>query len=188
MDKLDLAVTDSVVEKLLQPVRLRELFTEVLAREQKNNSGSELELLRVERELADARQRIDRLPNSVETGVFDANDDDLRTRLDAAKQDRAIATEAKMRIEAITRRATDVSPAKLVAFADFLSEALRGGEVPFRKAYLRMLIDWIDVTKHAARIRVRRSALRDQIDRTDEVTGKVPISIQDWRTRHDSNV
>jgi hypothetical protein len=44
------------------------------------------------------------------------------------------------------------------------------------------------VTKHAARIRVRRSALRDQIDRTDEVTGKVPISIQDWRTRHDSNV
>jgi site-specific DNA recombinase len=188
MDRLDLAVTDSVVEKLLQPVRLRELFTEVLAREQRNTSGSELELLRVERELADARQRIDRLLNSVETGLFDANDDDLRTRLDAAKQDRAIATEAKMRIEARMRRATDVSPAKLVAFADFLSEALRCGEVPFRKAYLRMLIDWIDVTKHGARIRVRRSALRDQIDRTDEVTGKVPISIQEWRTRHDSNV
>ena len=177
MDKLDHAITESVTEKLLQPVRLQALFSEVLAREKRSASGSELELLRIERELSDARQRIDRLLNSIETGLFKADDENLKTRLDSAKQDRSIATEAKLRIEARIKRTTDVSPAKLIAFGNFIAEALQSGDVPFRKAYLRMLIDWIDVTKQGARIRVSRSALKAQIDRTNDTTGKVPICI-----------
>jgi site-specific DNA recombinase len=188
MDKLDNAITVSVTEKLLQPDRLQKLFKEVLAHEQQNASGSELELLRIERELLDAKQRIDRLLSSVENGLFDADDPDLRVRLDSAKLDRNIATEAKLRIDGRIKRTTDVSPAKLVAFADFLREALQSGDVPFRKAYLRAMIEWIDVTKNGARIRVSRAALRSQIDRTQEGTGKVPICIQEWRARNDSNV
>jgi hypothetical protein len=115
-------------------------------------------------------------------------DPDLRTRFEAAKHDRDIATAAKARVEQRIKHATDVSPAKLVAFGEFLAEALRSGEIPFRKAYLRMLIDWIDVRRDAVRIRVSRSALRAQIERADLSTGLVPISIQEWRTRHDSNV
>jgi hypothetical protein len=85
--------------------------------------------------------------------LLKAGDDDLLARLETAKQDLTIATEAKIRIEARMKRATDVSPAKLVAFEDSLSEALRGGEVPFRKAYLKTLIDWIDVTMHGPAFR-----------------------------------
>ena len=188
MDRLDQAVTDSVVGRLLEPSRLQILFDEVVARERRAADGSERELLRIERELSDARQRIDRLLNAVESGLFAMDDPDLRTRTEAAKRDRDIATAAKARIEARIKHATDVSPAKVVAFGAFLAEALRSGEIPFRKAYLRMLIDWIDIREGAARIRVSRSALRTQIEQVDPGTGLVPISIQEWRTRQDSNL
>ncbi len=185
---MDEAVTDSVVERLLEPSRLEALFDEVIARERRAADGAERELLRIERVLTDARQRIDRLLSTVEGGLLAMDDPDLSARLDAAKRDRDIATAAKARVEQRIRHATDVSPAKLVAFGAFLAEALRSGEIPFRKAYLRMLVDWIDFRQGAARIRVSRSALRNQIERADLGTGSVPISIQEWRTRQDSNL
>lgn len=188
MEKLDEAVTSSFTQKLLEPTRLQTLVNELLVREQKNATGVQRERIRIESELADAKQRIDRLLKAIENGLFDLADPDLCIKLDAAKKDRDIATEAKRRIELRLKHAVEVSPAKIVAFGNFVAEALRSGEVPFRKAYLRMLVDRIDVGRSRARIVVSKSALKRQIDDTDEDTGKVPISIQEWRARKDSNL
>ena len=188
MDKLDLAITNSLADKVCQPERLHQLFTEVSLLERKASTGIERELLRVEGELAEAKQRLHRLLASIENGLLDANDPDLGVRLKAVKLDRNIAIEAKSRIEGRMKKVADVSPAKLVAFGSFMREAIRYGDVPFRKAYLRMLVDWIDVEKGSARIRVKKSTLRKRVDDMDCETGKVPIRIQDWRTQHDSNV
>jgi site-specific DNA recombinase len=158
--KFDNAITICVTKKLLRPDRLQKLFKEVLSREQQNASGSKLELVWGGRELLYAKQRIYQLVSSVERGFFDVDDPDLRIRFDTAKLDRNIATEAKLRIDGRIKRATDVLPAKLGAFADFIREALQSGNVPFRKSYLRAVIEWMDVTKNGARIRVSRAALR----------------------------
>ena len=62
--------------------------------------------------------------------------------------------------------------------------APRDGEIPFKKRYRRMFIDHIDVGRNGARIRVKRGAVRRQIDQVG-ADRKVPISMGEWRALRD---
>ncbi|MGX7745226.1 recombinase family protein, partial [Rhodopseudomonas parapalustris] len=73
-------------------------------------------------------------------------------------------------------------------FGRIMRENIANGEIPFRKAYLRAVIDRIEVDDHTVRI-VGDSATLEQV-----IAGKsVPAAgirsfVRKWRTRHDSNV
>jgi site-specific DNA recombinase len=69
-----------------------------------------------------------------------------------------------------------------------MRENFTSGSIPFRKAYLRSLIDVIEVDD--AQIRIKGS--KDVLERAvlASRTGTIPGSQMstEWRTRHDSNV
>jgi hypothetical protein len=62
-----------------------------------------------------------------------------------------IAASAKAQVDGGLERAADVSPEKRIASGEFLNDALRHGEVPFKKAYLRMFVDRIDISRTGAK-------------------------------------
>jgi hypothetical protein len=65
-------------------------------------------------------------------------------------------------------------------------DALRHGEVPFKKAYLHMFVDRIDISRTGAKIRVRKGSIRRKIDHIGE-DRRVPICMSEWRALRDSN-
>ena len=186
MDTLDGAVSEALAERLFEPQRLSELLHAVLTAEQSKEANQRAELLRIETELATARAKLDRLLSMVSAGAIEATDPDLKAHMDAVRQDRDIALAAKERVEKRLQLASSFSPEKVVAFGQFLRAVFQTGGVPFRKQYARMFIERIDVSAGSAAVRVRKAALRRNVEATEG--GVVPISIQEWRTRQDSNL
>ena len=65
---------------------------------------------------------------------------------------------------------------------------LRTGDNAFRKSYLRLFIDRIEVDDEEVRIRGSRQALEYAVSNQSAVReGKVPSFVQDWRPQRDSN-
>ena len=70
-----------------------------------------------------------------------------------------------------------------------MRENIRLGEVPFRKAYLRSVIDRIEVDDDAIRI-VGQKAMLEQVIVGNVIDGtdRVRSSVRKWCTRQDSNL
>ncbi|MEF2554585.1 hypothetical protein VQ042_25415 [Aurantimonas sp. A2-1-M11] len=142
----------------------------------------------MEEELANARQRINRLMTMVEQGLAEASDPELRVKLSAAQKDRDIAAAG---IERVGRRigpALELDPERIVAFSNYMKDRVRSGEIPFRRAYIRSIIDRIVVSDKQATLTGRREKLRTLLATHDEGGQAVPTGIQEWCTRQDSNL
>jgi site-specific DNA recombinase len=73
-------------------------------------------------------------------------------------------------------------------FARIMQERIRSGEIPFRKAYLRAVIDRVDVDDHAIRIIGDKATLEQAVFRSSEDPAKaVRSSVRNWRALRDSN-
>jgi hypothetical protein len=81
--------------------------------------------------------------------------------------------------------APDLSPAKLDAFACAVRHKLKNGPVEFRKQYLRLFVDRIEVSDSEARgseeVLARASA------GGGGAGGKVPGFVQNWRPHGDGS-
>ncbi|MEC5325343.1 hypothetical protein [Aurantimonas sp. A3-2-R12] len=131
-------------------------------------------------ELANTRQRIGRLMSMVEHGLAEASDPGLSTKLSAARKDRDIAAAG---IERVCRRigpALDLDPGRIVAFSNFMKDRIRNGDIPFRKAYIRSIIDHIVVSDRHATLSGRRDGLRALVAIHNEGGQAVPTGIQEW--------
>ncbi|WP_139224590.1 hypothetical protein [Aureimonas phyllosphaerae] len=142
----------------------------------------------MEQELADARARHMRLLQLVELGLADPTDPDFASRLRAAQRDRDIAG---IGIERVRRRIGSggtITPDKIVAFAAFMRDRIRNGDVPYRKAYIRSIVDTISVDDTQLTIVGRRDVLEARVSKATKQEATVPTGIQEWRTRQDSNL
>ena len=74
------------------------------------------------------------------------------------------------------------------SFARTMRENLTSGSVPFRKAYLRSLVDMIEVDDAQIRIKGSKDVLERAVlaGRAGSESGSQMST--NWRTRHDSNV
>ncbi len=81
-----------------------------------------------------------------------------------------------------------VAPEEVDTFARAMSSRLHKGEVPLRNTYLRPMIDSVEVAHEEVRITSRRDILeKSAVNGANEAPGdRRPVD--DWRTRHDSNV
>jgi hypothetical protein len=152
MDKLDGLVTDHLVERLLHPERLAVLLNK--------------RIMALQREVTDAEDRLRRLYRLVEDAVTDL-DDVLKERLNQLKADR---DRAKATLETTkSRQGTEIriDPAPIESFGRTMCENLTTGSTPFRKAYLRSLIDVIEVDD--AQIRIKGS--KDVLERAVLASG-----------------
>lgn len=124
----------------------------------------------------------------VEEGIGDGADPTLKQRLETLRTDRNRARDALERLREQIREPVAIAPERVAVFASEMRARLREGEVPFRKAYLRAVIDRVEVQPDEIRIASRRDVLERAVTHGPDAAPGVRSSVREWRTRHDSNV
>ena len=187
MDKLDGLVTQHLVARLLNPERLAVMLSSLKARRAAKAEGENKRIMALQREVTEADERLKRLYRLVEDGVTDL-DDVLKNRLNSLKTDR---DRARAALEATkTRQGVDIriDPALIESFGRSMRENLTTGSTPFRKAYLRSLIDVIEIDDGQIRIKGSKDVLeRAVLGNRTKAEPSSQMSTK-WRTRQDSNL
>ena len=188
MGLLDDLVIDQLSQRVLEPSRLKELLAHLAARTASNQNKRQDDAKALQRELRNTEQRMDRLFDALETGtVMDTNG--FRNRLSTLER----RQEETMRLLAMTKRKMDVpheaiTPGRIDAFAAVMRNKLKTGDNAFRKSYLRLFIDRVEVDDEEVRIRGSRQALEHAVSNQSAVQkGEVPSFVQDWRPQGESN-
>src|SRR6266481_6409292 len=186
MDELDGLVTGHLVERLFEPERLAAMLNSLAARRAERAETVNSRIMALQREVADAEDRLKRLYRLVEDGVTDL-DDVLKDRLDSLKagRDRAKAAleTAKLNIAPAIR----IDPALIERFGRCMREKFTAGSVPFRKAYLQSLIDVVEVDDHCIRIKGSKDVLERAILAGQAADKSGSQMSTKWRARRDSN-
>ena len=73
-------------------------------------------------------------------------------------------------------------------FAALMRENVANGAIPFRRAYLRSVIDQVEVDDTEIRIHGRRDVLERLVMGNGASPAGVPSFVRKWRTRQDSNL
>ncbi|ESQ83642.1 hypothetical protein [Asticcacaulis benevestitus] len=116
----------------------------------------------------------------VENGLVEV-DAALKDRLQGLRDDRERAREALARITIQVDEPT-VDEERLSTFSRLIREKLQTGDISYRKAYIRGLLDTIEVGHETIRLRGSKSALERAI-LTEQTNDKVVRSlVQEWRT------
>jgi site-specific DNA recombinase len=187
MDKLDGLVTDHLVERLLHPERLAVVLSSLQVRRAEKADSANQRIMALQREVTDAEDRLKRLYRLVENGMTDL-DDVLKDRLNSLKSDRGRAKAALDAAKSHRLAAIRIDPALIESFGRTMRENLTSGSVPFRKAYLRSLVDVIEIDDAQIRIKGSKDALERVILAGGAETESSSQISTKWRTRHDSNV
>src|SRR5207249_2844068 len=91
------------------------------------------------------------------------------------------------RARGAVRPGADISPILVERFGKAMREKLTSGEVPFRKAYLRAIVDRIEVDDGAIRIVGRKDVLEQAVLADGGPAPGVRSFVRKWRTGQDSN-
>jgi len=137
-------------------------------------------------EVADADERLKRLYKMVEEGVTDL-DDVLRERIASLKLGRDRARTALDRIRSQAASQTQFDPESVERFGRMMRENLTSGEVPFRKSYIRSVVDRIEVDDQVIRIIGDRATLEQAVADGAMASAGVRSRVPKWRPRTDSN-
>ncbi|MER2533593.1 MAG: recombinase family protein [Rhizobiaceae bacterium] len=189
MERLDGAVTTNLAENLLTPDRVARLLEGLLKRQtaRADDHGQRLTALRAK--WTDAESRLKRLYELIEKGFADLSDATLKDRITAVRSERDIAHAALDRAAAELDPAARITEERIAAFTEVMRANVLEGETPFRRAYIRSVIDNVEVDDRQIRIRGRRNVLERLVMGGGRVTpAGVPSFEPKWRTRQDSNL
>lgn len=178
MDTLDNLVVDHLSRRLFTTERLTEILAAAFARRAQQASEVDHRVASLQREVIDASDKLKRLYRMVEDGVAEV-DDILRDRLESLKLDREQAALDGVRAYALP--ATEIPPEMIEKFGREMRENIANGDVPFRKAYLRSIIDQVEVGDHTIRI-IGDTATLEQVvaGKSVSATG-VRSFVRKWR-------
>jgi DNA invertase Pin-like site-specific DNA recombinase len=186
MDKLDGLVTGHLVERLFEPERLAVMLNSLAARRAERAESVNNRIMALQREVADAEDRLKRLYRLVEEGVTDL-DDVLKDRLNCLKADRDRANAALETTKSQIATQIRIDPALIERFGRSMRERFTTGSVPFRKAYLQSLIEVVEVDDHRIRIKGSKDVLERAV-LAGEAAGESGSQMSTrWRARRDSN-
>ncbi|HXW72306.1 MAG TPA: recombinase family protein [Methylocella sp.] len=185
MEKLDQLVTEHVADRILVPERLEALLQSVADRRVKTDAEVQTRLENLRREAGTAEDKLRRLYKLVEEGLTDL-DDMLKDRITQLKAGRDRAAAALDRVES-QRPAIRLETDKIVCFGNLMRRNITEGEIPFRKAYLRSLIEAIEVDDHAIRIHGSKTVLERAVLADQAKHPGVRGFVRNWRARRDSN-
>jgi site-specific DNA recombinase len=167
MDRLDHMVTRHLSENLLQPDRMSEML-QVLAERRADKANSADDRANVlEREVADADERLRRLYRLIEDGVAEL-DGPLKERIGGLRAGRDAAAAALSRLRTNTRDSIRLTPALITQFSTTMQECLASGDIAFRKAYVSSLVDHIEVDDREIRICGRKDVLEQLVTGTSK--------------------
>ena len=185
--KLDDLVITNIRERLLRPERLSDILSALVDREAMKDAAVAERRKSLEGAISSAEEKLARLYRAIEDGIVEL-DAQLGERITALKTERDLAKASLERIASQTTARDAVTPEKLEAFGRLMDEKIANGDVQARKAYLRAVIDRIEVDDHAVRIIGDKASLAAVIAGQAKGTKHVRGFVRKWRTRHDSNV
>ncbi|WP_208249064.1 recombinase family protein [Rhizobium sp. T1470] len=186
MDRLDDLVTGKLAETLFTAERVKTILTGLLERQAARTEDHTQRMTALQNKVADAEGRLSRLYQAIESGVVDFSDEILKGRVAALKAERDHAKAALERAFAELRPDARLTEEKVDAFARLMRENVTQGPIPFRRAYLRAVIDQVEVDDEEIRIHGRRDVLERLVMNGVAAAG-VPSFVRKWRTRRDSN-
>jgi site-specific DNA recombinase len=186
MGKLDSLVTSQLVERLFCPERLANVLSSLTACRAEKAQTPNDRVPGLRREVTGAEEKLKRLYRLVEEGVTDL-DDVLKDRLSNLKAERDRAKAALDRAGAHAVPIIQIDPARIQRFGELMRHNLTNGSVPFRKAYLRSIIDTVEVDDTCVRIKGNKDILERAVlaDSSGDTDGSQMST--SWRARGDSN-
>ena len=187
MDKLDKLVTERLADQLLTPERVAKLLAGLMERQTAKNDDYSARLTSLRAKLTDAESRLGRLYAAIESGITDPSDATLKDRVAAVKTERDIAQVAFDRAVAELRPDTRITEAKIAAFTQAMRANILTGETPFRRAYIRSVIDQVEVDDEEIRIMGRKTVLERLVMGGGAAPAGVPSFVRKWRAGRDSN-
>jgi DNA invertase Pin-like site-specific DNA recombinase len=177
---LDGIILSNLKQRLLTPDRLAALLRTLADRQVTKTEAVDRRLLTLQREVTDCDERLRRLYRSFEDGVVEL-DDILRERTATLKSERERAKAALDRARAQCGTVTTIDSAKIDEFARLMNEKLETGDTSARKAYIRAIIDTIEVDDKAIRIIGSRDVLQAVIAGKQTANGNVRGFVRNWR-------
>jgi len=162
MGKLDALVTDHLLERLFKPERLALILASLSSRRAEQAAALNTRIVGLQREMIEADDKLKRLYRLVEDGLTDL-DEVLQDRLHTLKADRDRAKAALERAKEYSVSHIRIDPALIERFGRTMREKFSTGSVPFRKAYLRSLIDAVEVDDHQIRIKGNKELLEKAV-------------------------
>ncbi len=186
MDKLDSIVVDALTKNLLEPARLANVLSAVIDARTRRAEEVEERIKRLEQTRFEARDKLRRLIDLVES--TDVVDDEIKGRI-ALRRDEIAKVDAELeRLKAPQSGQEEYSHEVLARFGQLVAENIANGPIPFRKGYLRALLDRVEVDDGVVRLVGNTHVLAQAVkDGPANVQG-VRRSVPKWRARHDSNV
>ncbi len=138
--------------------------------------------------LPDAQGRLGRLYELIEKGLANLSGPAPKGRIAAVKTERDIAQVALDRAAAELNPAARITEGRIAAFAEVMPTNMPEGEMPFRRAHIRSVIDQVEVDVSDLRIRGRRTVLERLVTGGGAAPAAVPGFVRKWRARKDSNL
>jgi site-specific DNA recombinase len=186
MAKLDNLVTTHMNERLFQPERLAVILSSLSSQRSEKADSVNARVTTLQREVADADDKLKRLYRLVEDGMTEM-DDVLKDRLNSLKADRDRAKAALERAKSHSSQAIQIDPALLEQFGRTMRENFSSGSILFRKAYLQSLIDVIEIDDTQIRIKGSKDVLERAVLASRNGTIPGSQTSTGWRSLGESN-
>ncbi|MGJ0427327.1 recombinase family protein [Methylocystis sp.] len=166
--------------------RLAGLLTSLTERRASSDAEVQERARVLQREIAQADDKLRRLYKLVEDGLTDI-DETLADRLAALKLERERAKAALERIKVQLAPQITLEPDQVERFGAFMRERITTGDTTFRKAYLRSIVDAVEVDDKVIRIHGSKASLEQAVIAGEQIGKGVRSFIRKWRAQGDSN-
>ncbi len=190
MDQVDDAVLQVLEKRLLEPTRLEKLLAQLLERSAGADAKRKQQIVTLRNERTAADTAIQRLFETIEAGLIDPKDKDLKKRLADHQARRAALDEEINLLERQCGSKKDrIDSGTVSAFAHHLKEKLTDPNDPaLRKNYVQAFVSEVVMTKEQITVRGPVASLVEAVSTPG--TGGVPVrtSMVNWRARQDSNL
>ena len=188
MDTLDELVVEHLSDRLFKAERLTEILASIVATRAEKSAEVDGRITKLQHKATEAEEKLKRLYSAIEDGVAEI-DDILKNRISVLKAEREHMRVALDRINGQNIPSPTISPEILTKFAHAMRENIRSGEIPMRKAYLRSVIDRIEVADDAIRVIGSPATLEHAVAGKGGIGNLAGVrsSVRKWRSQLDSN-
>ena len=182
-------VLDQLERLVFAPQRLEALIAGSIARQKSSAATRRAEVRRLEKQIREKDQALNRLYEAIEKGVAEL-DDTLGARTAKLRSER----DDLIRLKAETERRADpprasITPDKIRAFSKVMRKRLRDRDNRARKALLGLFVGRIEVGDDKIWISGPKAALAGAVAANDQAsTGMVPGFDREWWAHKDSNL
>lgn len=181
MAETDKIAIDAVLADLINHRKMYELLQELAEKKDRKEARQRERLAEHELALSDTKARLSRLLQLVEDGVMESSDPDLAERLQELRGQRGIAERAVITARSELGPQAEITARAISDFVELMRKNLASGEVSLRQAYLRAIIDEIEIGDDEIYVRGRKERVKQAVGAQHSLPAAVPTFVRRWR-------